>query len=215
MTAPALDGMEVVRLGDDGYRVRRETREAVVGVGLQLGERGEPRLATTLAFFDHMLEMICWHAGITLEVEFEVKTFRLTHVVCEDIGLALGAAVQQALRDRIPAGVESVGEAHGLMDEALSFAMISFEGRSRCDVSRKGAATNEHVEDMLAADLVAFFEGFAQGARATIRLDVLEADDPHHAWEAAFRAFARALRFSLAPNPWRAGLTAGVKGTLD
>ena len=215
MTATPLDGMEVVRLGDGAYRVRRETREAVVEVVLQLGERGEPRLGTTLAFFDHMLEMLCWHAGITLEVDFEVKTFRLTHVVCEDVGLALGAGVLQALRERIPIGVESVGEAHAIMDEALAFAMVSFEGRARCQVARGGAAANEHVEDMLAADLVAFFEGFAQGARATARLSVLEADDPHHAWEAAFRAFGRALRFSLGSNPWRAGLTAGVKGTLD
>jgi len=215
VTAAGLDGMEVVRLGDDAYSVRRETREAVVAIGLQLGERGEPRLATTLAFFDHMLEMLCWYGGITLEVDFEVKTFRLTHVVCEDVGLALGAAVGRAVRDRIPAGVESVGEAHGMMDEALAFAMVSFEGRSRCCVTRRGAATNEHVEDVLAADLVAFFEGFAQGTRATVRLDVLEAEDPHHAWEAAFRAFGRALRFSLLSNSWRAGLTAGVKGTLD
>ena len=68
---------------------------------------------------------------------------------------------------------------------------------------------------MRPADLVAFFEGFAHGARATVRLDVLEADDPHHAWEAAFRAFGRALRVALAGNRWRVGMTAGVKGTLD
>ena len=209
-----LDGMDVVRL-DDGYQVDRETREASVRVSLQLGERRVVRLGTTLAFFDHMLEMLCWYAGITLEVDFEVKTFRLTHVICEDVGLALGSGIQQALRDRIPTGVESVGEAHGIMDEALAFAMVSFEGRARCVVTRGGAAASEHVEDMLAADLVAFFEGFAQGAGATVRLSVLEADDPHHAWEAAFRAFGRALRFSMALNSWRAGLTAGVKGTLD
>ena len=215
MTALGLDGMEVVRPADETYHVRRETREAAAEVGLHFGDRREPRLATTLAFFDHMLEMLCWYAGLTLDVDFEVKTFRLTHVVCEDVGLALGAAVRQAVRDRIPGGVESVGEAHGIMDEALAFAMVSFEGRARCQIGRGGAAANEHVEDMLAADLVAFFEGFVQGARATVWLDVLKADDPHHAWEAAFRAFGRALRFSIAPNSWRAGLTAGVKGTLD
>jgi imidazoleglycerol-phosphate dehydratase len=213
--ALGLDGMEVVRLGDEAYHVRRETREAAVEVGLQFGDRREPRLATTLAFFDHMLEMLCWYAGVTLDVDFQVKTVRLTHVVCEDIGLTLGAAVRQAVRDRIPGGIESVGEAHGVMDEALAFAIVSFEGRARCQISRGGAAASEHVEDMLAADLIAFFDGFGQGARATVWLDVLHADDPHHAWEAAFRAFGRALRHSLAPNLWRAGLTAGVKGTLD
>lgn len=211
----AIDGMGVVRAGEDVYEVRRETHEALVGVTLRLGARCEPRLETTLAFFDHMLEMLCAHAGITLDVRFEVKTFRLTHVICEDVGQALGSAVQQALRDRIDVGVESVGEAHGAIDEALAFSMVSFEGRANHRVERSGAARLEHVEDMLAADLVAFFEGFAQGARATVHLKVLHADDPHHAWEAAFRAFARALRVTLASNPWRAGLTAGVKGTLD
>ena len=210
-----LDGMGVVQLGEDVYEVRRETREAVVAATLNLGECGEPSLATTLAFFDHMLEMLCWYAQLTLDVRFEVKTFRLTHVVCEDVGLALGSAVLQALRDRIPAGVESVGEAHGVMDEALAFSLLSFEGRAQSEIERNGAAMNEHVEDMLAADLVAFFEGFAQGARGTVHLKILQADDPHHAWEAAFRAFGRALRQALSPNPWREGRTAGVKGTLD
>jgi imidazoleglycerol-phosphate dehydratase len=207
--------MGVARTGDTSYRVRRETREARAEVTLELGERREPQLATSLAFLDHMLEMLCWYGSITLDVSFEVKTFRLTHVVCEDLGLALGAAVRQAVQDLLPAGIESVGEAHGMIDEALAFAALSFEGRALSRVERRGAAANEHVEDMLAADLVAFFDGFAQGARATVRLEVLEASDPHHAWEAAFRAFGRALRFSLAANPWRAGLTAGVKGTLD
>lgn len=210
-----LDGMGVVQLGDDVYEVRRETREAVVTLTLTLGERGEPTLTTTLAFFDHMLEMLCWYAQVTVDVRFDVKTFRLAHVVCEDVGLAVGSAVLQALRDRIPAGVESVGESHGMMDEALAFSMLSFEGRAGAHIERNGAAANEHVEDMLAADLVAFFEGFAQGARATLRLGVIHAADPHHAWEAAFRAFGRALREALSPNAWREGRTAGVKGTLD
>lgn len=207
--------MEATRVAEGVHEARRETREASVAVRLELGPRREPTLATTLAFFDHMLELLCWHAGLNLDVSFHVKTYRLTHVVCEDVGLALGAAVRAALRDRIAGGVESVGEAHGTIDEALAFAMLSFEGRANHRVERGGAAALEHVEDMLAADLVAFFEGFAQGARATVHLKVLHADDPHHAWEAAFRAFARALRPALAPNPWRAGLTAGVKGTLD
>lgn len=210
-----LDGMAAVRLEDHLYEVRRETREALVSVSLDLGKRREPSLRTSLAFFDHMLQMLCWYGGLTLDVTFEVRTQRLTHVICEDIGLAVGSAVLHGLRDRIEAGVESVGAAHGAIDEALAFAMLSFEGRAFCRVERRGAAANELVEDMRAADLVAFFEGFAHGARATVRLKVLEADDPHHAWEAAFRAFARALRSALTPNAWRAGLTAGVKGTLD
>jgi imidazoleglycerol-phosphate dehydratase len=209
-----FSGMAVSGEGDT-FVTTRETREARIRVVLDLGgpRQGEP--ATTLAFFDHMLEMLGWYMDAAVDATYEPLTFRLTHVVCEDIGLALGAAAAAAIRARIPAGVESSGFAHGVMDEARASGHVSFEGRSLAVVERGGAARNEHVEDMLAADLVAFFEGFAQGGRCTAHLRMEDGRDPHHAWEAGFRAFARALREALAPNPRRAGRTAGVKGTLD
>lgn len=208
-------GMRVERDGAV-YRARRESREALVEVALDLGERREPRLATGLAFFDHMLEMLGWYADAVVDARYEVKTFRLMHVVMEDVGLALGAATAQAIRDRIASGVESSGYAHGVMDEAAALAQVSFEGRAGAEVVRSGAATLERVEDVLCVDLVAFFEGFSQGGRCTVHLRLEEGSrDPHHAWEAGFRAFARALRSALSPNPRRAGMTAGVKGTLD
>jgi imidazoleglycerol-phosphate dehydratase len=210
-----LDGMAVERSPTGTYVVRRTTREANVSLELDLGPRREPAPTTGLAFFDHMLEMLSWYGGCTITAGYEPLTYRLTHVICEDIGLALGAACQAALRDRTAEGVEGSGFAFGSIDEALAFSHVSFEGRSGSYLTRGGAAANEHVEDMLAADLGAFFEGFAQGGRVTVHVRIDQANDPHHAWEAAFRAFAKALRGALTPNPWRAGLTAGVKGTLD
>jgi imidazoleglycerol-phosphate dehydratase len=207
--------MHVERDGDV-YRTRRESREAVVAVAVDFGPRREPELRTTLNFFDHMLEMLGWYADFVVDASYDVKTFRLMHVVMEDVGLAVGAACAQAIRDRIAEGVESSGFAHGVMDEASAFSQVSFEGRSSSVVTRGGAAALESVEDVLCVDLVAFFEGFSQGGRCTVHLRLDEgARDPHHAWEAGFRAFARALRAALAPNPRRAGMTAGVKGTLD
>lgn len=210
----AYDGMAVVRDGD-AFRTRRETREALVAVALDVGPRRASKLSTGLAFFDHMLEMLGWYADLVVDASYEVRTFRLGHVVCEDIGLAAGAAAATVLRSRLDAGVESSGFAHGVMDEATAFSQVSFEGRSLAVVQRGGAAGAERVEDMLCADLAAFFEGFAQGGRVTVHLCMEDARDPHHAWEAGFRAFARALRAALTENPRRAGMTAGVKGTLD
>ena len=208
-------GMSVARDGD-AYRTSRESREARVEVALDFGARRDPRLDTSLAFFDHMLEMLGWYADVVVDASYEVKTFRLMHVVMEDVGLSLGAAAAAALRDRIAEGVESSGFAHGVMDEASAMAQISFEGRSMAVVHRGGAAALERVEDVLCVDLVAFFEGFSQGGRCTVHLRIDDgARDPHHAWEAAFRAFGRALRAALASNARRAGMTAGVKGTLD
>lgn len=208
-------GMSVEREGEV-YRTHRESREAVVRVAVDFGERRQPRLLTTLNFFDHMLEMLGWYGDFVIDASYDVKTFRLMHVVLEDVGLALGAAFGQVVRDRIAGGIDSNGSAHGVMDEASAFSQVSFEGRANAFVTRAGAAAFEQVEDVLCVDLVAFFEGFSQGGRCTVHLDLHEnGRDPHHAWEAGFRAFARALRGALAPNPRRAGMTAGVKGTLD
>lgn len=208
-------GMQVTREGEL-YRVHRESREAVVQTGIDFGPRRDPKLATTLSFFDHMLEMLGWYGDFVIDASYEVKTFRLMHVVIEDTGLALGASFAQVIRDRIPDGVESSGFAHGVMDEASAFSQVSFEGRSNAFVTRGGASAFERVEDLLTVDLVAFFEGFSQGGRCTVHLLLDDSSrDPHHAWEAGFRAFARALRAALTVNSRRAGMTAGVKGTLD
>jgi imidazoleglycerol phosphate dehydratase HisB len=211
----AYSGMTVTREGDV-YRTERLSREVAIRTAVDFGPRRAPRLATTMAFFDHMLEMLGWYGDFVLDASYEVKTFRLMHTAMEDIGLALGAAFAQAIRDRIESGVESNGESHGVMDEASAFAQISFEGRANTFVTRCGATQLERVEDVLCVDLVAFFEGFSQGGRCTVHLELREGSrDPHHAWEAGFRAFARALRAALRENPRRAGQTAGVKGTLD
>jgi imidazoleglycerol-phosphate dehydratase len=208
-------GMQVTRQGDV-YRTRRESNEATVNTAVDFGPRRQPQLDTTLAFFDHMLEMFGWYGDFVVDASYEVKTFRLMHVVMEDTGLALGASFAQVIRDRIADGVESSGFAHGVMDEASAFSQVSFEGRSNAFVTRGGASALERVEDVLTVDLVAFFEGFSQGARCTVHLRLDEGSrDPHHAWEAGFRAFARALRAALTTNSRRAGMTAGVKGTLD
>jgi imidazoleglycerol-phosphate dehydratase len=208
-------GMTVTRDGDV-YETSRESNEAVVRTAVDLGARRAARLNTTLNFFDHMLEMLGWYGDFVIDASYEVKTFRLMHVVIEDTGLALGMAFAQIIRDRIAAGVECNGSSFGVLDEASAFSQVSFEGRANSFITTGGASALERVEDVLCVDLVAFFEGFSQGGRCTIHLHIDEASrDPHHAWEAAFRAFARALRAALTENPRRAGRTAGVKGTLD
>lgn len=205
-----------VSVADGRAEVSRVTREAEVKVSVGRGERREPSLATGLAFFDHMLEMIAWHGGLNLDVTFAKKTYALRHVVTEDIGLALGLGANALLREAMVEGVEGTATASMAMDEALASCALSFEGRSMHFIDRDSPGSQlEWVEDMLGADMVAFYEGFAQGARCTLRLKLSEGKDPHHSWEAAARAFAVALRGCFEPMPFRAGLTAGVKGTLD
>lgn len=213
-----MDSYKGMGVTPDGDRVvvDRVTREARVKVVVGRGPREEPSLATGLAFLDHMLEMIAWHGALNLTVTFERKTFALRHVVCEDIGLAMGMGVAALLRRALADGVEGGGTAWRVMDEASAFAGLSFEGRSIHVIAREcDGAKAEGVEDMTGADMVAFYEGFAQGARCTLHLRAVTGNDPHHTWEAVARAFAVALKGCFDPNPFRAGLTAGVKGTLD
>jgi imidazoleglycerol-phosphate dehydratase len=208
-------GMGVTWDGDRAV-VNRVTREARVRVVIGRGPREEPSLGTGLAFFDHMLEMIGWHGALNLTVEFERRTFALRHVVCEDIGLAMGMGAAALLRRAMADGVEGGGTAWRVMDEASAFAGLSFEGRSMSFIARESdGAKAETVEDMTGADMVAFYEGFAQGARCTLHLRAVSGNDPHHTWEAVARAFAVALKGCFDANPFRAGLTVGVKGTLD
>ena len=208
-------GMRVA-VTDGRAEVARVTREAEVQVAVSRGDRRDPSLATGIAFFDHMLEMIAWHAALNLDVTFAKKTYALRHVVTEDVGMALGLGINALLRQAMAEGVEGAASASMAMDESLAFCALSFEGRSMHFIDREAPGSQlEWVEDMLGADMVAFYEGFAQGARCTLRLKVTDGKDPHHAWEAAARAFAVALRRCFDPMPFRAGLTAGVKGTLD
>lgn len=211
-----LGGTQVTVEGPGRVAVRRETRESLAVVRVDAEARRDCTIQTGLNFFDHMLETIAWNACLNFEVSFTHKRYRLTHVITEDVGLTMGRALARLLEERMPGGINGAGSGIMAIDEAIAIALISFEGRSNgfYELTTPGGR-NERVEDMLSADLVAFFDGLAQGARATVHLRSLQGVDPHHVWESIFRAFGVALRNALARNEWRAGLTAGIKGTLD
>jgi len=195
----------------------RRTRESSIAVTIEDAPRREFKLKTGIAFFNHMLETIAWRACLNIDASYENTQFRLTHVITEDIGIVLGLGVAKLIEQRLSAGVNGAGSGILGIDEALAIASISFEGRSiaTLDFSKSRGCEIVQVEDALAADMAEFFRGFAQGARATINIQALSGNDPHHSWEAVYRSFGLALKDALAPNPWRAGTTAGVKGTID
>jgi imidazoleglycerol-phosphate dehydratase len=203
-------------LPDGGIAITRETRESSVEVSVGFGARDDAvRSDTGIDFFNHMLEMIAWYAGFNLEATYRSNRFRLTHVICEDVGVVFGHVVRRILERRIPEGVASDGSGFGAIDDALAFSHLVLEGRANHFLELPDSLRSGDVEDAHNTDLVQFFEGFAQGCRGTLHLRLICGADPHHRWEACFRAFAKALRAALAPDPWRAGATAGVKGTLD
>ena len=197
--------------------VRRTTSESKIEVAVSLGDRDpdcKKKIDTSLQFFNHMLETICWRACMNIAVRVELEDFRLTHVICEDVGLALGEAYLELFERELELGINGTGAAISCIDEALAQAAVSFEGRALLVMDEKLTTGPELVEDMQRADLAAFFEGFAQGARATLHLDLLRGSNPHHVWESVFRAFGAALRTSFSRCEWRGGTTPGVKGKV-
>lgn len=197
--------------------IERLTRESKISATIEDAPRRDFRLDTSIAFFDHMIETIAWRACLNIDVSYENTQFRLTHVIAEDVGIVLGTACARLIELRSKSGVNGAGSAALGIDEALAIANVSFEGRSVATINldRSPGARIMQVEDALAADMAEFFRGFSQGARATVNIQALSGDDPHHSWEAIYRSFGLALKDALSPNPWRAGTTAGVKGTLN
>ena len=193
----------------------RRTMESIVEVEVNLRERDpelKKKVATPSHFFNHMLETIAWRACMNIAVKIEIDGYHLWHVICEDVGITLGQAVLRLWENRKTLGVNGSGCAYSLIDEGLTRCAISFEDRSSIHVQNEGVIIPENVEDIHSADLMAFFEGFIQGNRCTLHLDILKGVDPHHIWESTFRAFGEALYAAFQPRPWRKGTTPGLKG---
>ena len=112
-------------------------------------------------------------------------------------------------------GINGSGVAEGFIDEAAARIRLSLESRSGFFFNRGSVHISERVEDMLSTDLWNFLGGIAQGARATLQIDILSGEDPHHIWESVFRGLGEATRQALSPCPWRKGQTVGVAGFID
>lgn len=200
-------------------QVTRKTNESTISVAFDRGERdprAKAKLATPLPFFNHMLEHVAWRGQFNLSVEAALDEFHLVHVITEDVGICFGKAVAEYVARRAEHGPVGYGYAYGTIDEALTRAVLSFESRAFLDFTRAAVVLPERMEGMHTEDLVAFFEGFAQGAQCTVHLDLLKGREGHghHIWESAFRAFGMALYEALEERPWRADMTAGVAGAI-
>lgn len=209
-------GVKVIRSGVDEAEVLRGTRETEVRCRIDSRSKRRWRISTGINFLDHMLEILAFYSGFNLDVEVKASR-RLLHTVIEDVGITLGKAFHVLASERVKAyGIRGFGFSQGILDEAFSDARVSFEGRVGCYVYRDQRVRSfELVEDVDEKFLESFFQGFSQGMRATIHLDLRRGDDPHHLWESAFRAFGNALREALSKDEWRKGSIAGIKETID
>ena len=190
--------------------VRRDTKETRIRVRVDLDGTGESKLATGIGFFDHMLDQVARHGLIDLEVEAHGDLHIDGHHTVEDVGITLGQAVAQAAGDK--AGIARYGHAFVPLDEALSRVVVDFSGRPglHMHVPFKAGMIGG-FDTQLAYE---FFQGFANHALVTLHIDNLKGDNAHHQCETVFKAFARALRMALAPDPRAAGTIPSTKGSL-
>ena len=190
--------------------VARQTTETTIGLSLVLEGKGRYEVATGIRFLDHMLELFARHGGFDLRVKAVGDLDVDQHHTVEDLGIALGEAVLQAVGNK--RGINRAGYFVMPMDETLAVAAIDLSGRPHTVVNLKGAAAR--VGDLQTELVHDFFEGFATGARANVHVKVMYGRSSHHKVEAVFKAFARALRVACARDRRLARMLPSTKGLL-
>ncbi len=188
----------------------RKTTETQIALSVNLDGNGKATLATGVPFLDHMLDQVARHAMLDLDIEAKGDLQIDAHHTVEDVGITLGQAVARAIGDK--KGIRRYGHAYVPLDEALSRVVIDFSGRPGLEyhVQFKRALIGEFDVDLVHE----FFQGFANHAQVTLHIDNLRGDNAHHQCETMFKAFARALRMALEPDPRAAGTVPSTKGTL-
>lgn len=173
--------------------IQRTTKETEIHLRLALDGRGKSQVSTGIRFFDHMLDLVARHGAFDLAVVAKGDLDVDQHHTVEDVGIALGEAVQSALGSK--KGILRAGYFLMPMDETLAAAAVDLSGRPHCVVNAKIKAPK--VGDFTVELLEDFFQGFAQAAKANVHLRCLYGRSSHHQVEAIFKAFARALRFAV------------------
>jgi imidazoleglycerol-phosphate dehydratase len=189
-------------------QIERTTKETDVRLSLDL-DGGEVAIATGVGFLDHMLELLGRHGrlGLTLDATGDLETG--AHHTTEDVGIALGQALDRALGDR--AGIRRYGYMAVPMDEALGMCAIDISGRPLCLFESElppGAIAGFDTE--LTEE---FFRAVATNAKLTLHLGTRYGSNAHHMIEACFKAFARALGQAVEIDPAESGVPS-TKGTL-
>src|SRR5512133_2808994 len=190
--------------------VTRNTAETRITVKVNLDGTGQSRLHTGIGFFDHMLDQIARHALIDLDIQAAGDLHIDGHHTVEDVRITLGQAVHQAVGDK--KGIRRYGHAYVPLDEALSRVVIDFSGRPGLvmNVPFKSGMIGT-FDSQLAHE---FFQGFANHAFVTLHIDNLRGENAHHQCETVFKAFGRALRMAVEPDPRSAGVIPSTKGSL-
>ncbi len=190
--------------------VERNTLETRIRITVNLDGTGQSELETGVPFFDHMLDQVARHGLIDLSVEAEGDIEIDDHHTVEDVGIVLGQAIREAAGDK--KGIARYGHAYVPLDEALSRVVIDLSGRPGLQFHCNFTA--ERIGRFDAQLVQEFFQGFVNHAHATLHVDNLRGINAHHQAETVFKAFGRALRMALTPDPRLGDQLPSTKGAL-
>ena len=191
-------------------KIERNTAETKIFLELNLDGFGKSEIATGCGFLDHMLTLFSRHGSFDLTVRCQGDTYVDDHHTVEDIGIALGKALESALGDK--RGITRYGSFLLPMDEALILCALDISGRSylgfhlEIPTAKVGTFDTELVEE--------FFLGLTRNANITLHLKQLDGKNSHHIIEGAFKAFGRALAQACAIDEKHAGEIPSTKGVL-
>src|SRR4051794_8898387 len=190
--------------------IKRKTKETDIEVSVNLDGSGLCKVDTGIGFFDHMLDLLARHSRIDLSVKAVGDLHIDHHHTTEDVGIAFGQAVKQALGTM--AGITRYASVHMPMDETLSRVVIDISGRPvlvfKVEFPRDkvGQFDTELVRE--------WFNAFAINARVTLHVETLYGENSHHIAESCFKGLARALRAAVAIDPRAGGEVPSTKGKL-
>lgn len=191
-------------------QVERETGETRIALTLDLDGAGRWEIETGVGFFDHMLSHVAAHGLIDLTVRADGDLHVDAHHTVEDVGIALGTALKQALGDR--GGITRYGQSLLPMDETLALVALDFSNRGLFvgDLSFSGERVGEFDVELVPE----FLSALARSAGMTLHARLLCGENTHHQIEAVFKGLGRALRQAVAPDVRRAGSVPSTKGVL-
>ena len=189
--------------------IERKTRETLVRVKLNLDGEGTSETNTGIGFLDHMLDQLAFHGLMDLAVSCEGDLHIDSHHTTEDIGIALGQALKEALGEK--KGIRRYGHAYIPMDEALLRAVLDCSGRP--DFVFNGESGRYNLGDLDTQMIPHFCKSLAFTCGLTLHLSILYGSNDHHKCEGLFKAFARALSDAVTLDPRRMGVSS-TKGTL-
>ena len=190
--------------------IKRKTNETDIAVAVAIDGTGQSSIETGIGFFDHMLDLLARHSRMDITVKAKGDLHIDDHHTVEDVGIALGQAVKQALGDL--KGITRYADVHLPMDEALTRVAVDVSGRPflvfkvAFNTNKIGTFDTQLVNE--------WFQAFAMNCGLTLHVETLYGSNDHHISESCFKGLARALRAAFAIDPKAANEIPSTKGSL-